>query len=234
MLQLLAGLVKELLRLSVALPFGMLQGTIFWLADRCMGVNLLALMEAWGKKTIDIDGVICEDHVDASGRRMIITPDGTSIAVGPTVPDRAIREMLSGLITQQSAQAPTTAERVELAGVTLTNSDGSKLKIKEGRGHVELEAFILDSGAALGVSWDGILKLELTEEHGGFRYVQAGEVRIEQAANERRPLRVRDNNDLELAEFVMGGTLSELKLIVGGQFDDIDTRQALTPFFPAA
>ena len=124
-------------------------------------------------------------------------------------------------------------ETIPLAGVTLTNTDGSKLKIKDGRaGHFGLEAFVTAGGDTLAVCWDGATKLELDERHTGRRFVQGGEIRIDLSDDTRRPLLLKDGTDSELEEHMATGKGSdELKLILGGDVDDDEAREALAPFF---
>ena len=126
-------------------------------------------------------------------------------------------------------------EVVPLFGVTLTGKEGGKLKIKEGRGHEDLTASVLRGGEALAVSWDGCVKLELDANNSGFRYIQGGEARIDLTQDDRRPLAVVDDGDAELQQYMKEaaeeGGVSELKLVLGGNFTDDDARMALAPIF---
>lgn len=200
--------------------------------------------------TIEIDGVVCEiEYIDGSGRRRITSPDGKVVEVGPTVPDHVIQSMLGTILQPRGYRDPLQQFRdeypegyddegdepaVPLSGVTLTNADGSKLKVKEGRdGHCDLEVCVT-SGDTLSVSWDGATKLTLNERHLGLRYVQGGEIRIDLTMDTRRPLLLKDGNDAELREHMAAGRAAELKLILGGSVDDDDARDALAPFFPPA
>lgn len=124
-----------------------------------------------------------------------------------------------------------TRREVPLSGVTLTWADGGKMKIKEGRGHEDLQAFVVAGGDALGIRWDGTLKLELSVRHTGLRFVNAGEIHIDLTTDERRPLLCKDDADAELADYMAVGRPNELKLILGGHVTDGTARRGLAPFF---